>query len=215
LGTFDEMGNALTRQEKGRSPAVAIAGCLLAVAGALVLMGIVTAEALYDATYTTRLNEISDLGATRPPDSVSYQPSSGIFNGVMIAAGLMIIAAACMLHRGLGILRVTISIALLGIGVLGVGLFPGNRTPFHGIFALVAFVSGGVAAILSAKAQDGPLRYVSTGLGGVSLASLLFAIFGSSTLVFDEMGDGGVERWVAYPVVLWMVAFGGYLAAAR
>jgi hypothetical protein len=25
------------------------------------------------------------------------------------------------------------------------------------------------------------------------------------------MGMGGVERWVAYPVVLWVLGMGGYL----
>ena len=35
---------------------------------------------------------------------------------------------------------------------------------------------------------------------------------GDATPLVDELGDGGIERWVAYPVVLWLVAFGGYLA---
>jgi hypothetical protein len=25
------------------------------------------------------------------------------------------------------------------------------------------------------------------------------------------IGDGGTERWVAYPVVLWLVGIGGYM----
>jgi hypothetical membrane protein len=178
-------------------------------------MGIISAEALYDTTYTTRMNEISDLGATRPPNSVSYQPSSGIFNGIMVCAGSLIIVAAYLLHRGLSVQRVTISMTVFGIGVLGVGIFPGNRDPFHGMFALIAFVGGGVAAVLSAKVQQGPMRYISMALGATSLGWLLFAVFGSSTPLFDELGDGGVERWVAYPVVLWTVSFGGYLAAPK
>lgn len=37
----------------------------------------------------------------------------------------------------------------------------------------------------------------------------------SGTLADTKLGSGGVERWIAYPTVLWLVAFGGYLLAAR
>ena len=36
-------------------------------------------------------------------------------------------------------------------------------------------------------------------------------MFTDSTVIYRELGDGGIERWVAYPVVLWLVAFGGNL----
>ena len=29
-----------------------------------------------------------------------------------------------------------------------------------------------------------------------------------------ELGEGGLERWIVYPIVLWLVAFGSYLLAA-
>lgn len=45
------------------------------------------------------------------------------------------------------------------------------------------------------------------------LGSLVAGVFGESTVVYEEMGDGGIERWVAYPVVIWTIAFGAYLAA--
>ena len=52
------------------------AGLLLAIAGSVILMGIITAESQYPFPYTTHDNEISDLGATRPPNSVTHQPSA-------------------------------------------------------------------------------------------------------------------------------------------
>jgi hypothetical protein len=55
-----------------------------------------------------------------------------------------------------------------------------------------------------------PFRYVSASFGLVSLGSLLF----SGPLAASDLGAGGVERWVVYPVVLWVVAFGGYLLGA-
>lgn len=67
------------------------AGILFLLAGSLLFMGIITAEIFYPQGYTTANSEISDLGATRPPDSISYQPSATLFNWTMILSGLLII----------------------------------------------------------------------------------------------------------------------------
>ena len=179
---------------------------------ARILMGIITAEALYPDVYTTFENEISDLGATRPPDSIILQPSAAVFDTLMVVTGAMILASSCFLHKAFSTRRVTISVALIGVGVLGVGVFPGNRETLHPLFALTAFVSGGVAAVLCARVQAAPFRYLSRTLGMITLVSLAIGLFaGESSVFYDKLGDGGVERWIAYPAVLWMVAFGAYL----
>ncbi len=212
-GTPGRQGTvSLTTRASKLSP-LAVAGVLLVLAGATILMGIITAEAVYPDVYTTHENEISDLGATRPPNSIIRQPSATIFNSIMIVSGAAIIGGAFMLHRAFRTKRVTISTALLGIGVLGVGVFPGNVEGLHPLFALTAFLSAGVAAILSARVQTVPYRYISIALGVVTLAALAIGMFGEGTALFDELGDGGVERWIAYPALIWLVSFGGYLAA--
>jgi hypothetical membrane protein len=194
---------------------------LLFLAGAVVLMGIITAEALYPADYNTAGNTVSDLGGTRPSEGgVVLQPSASVFDATMVVSGVMIVAAALSFHLASGRRAVTIPTALLGLGVLGVGIFPGN-TGLHPIFALLTFVSGGVAAILSYKASDSPLRYIVVALGATALLMLVLGILGAPQpdgmgLFGDAgpiaaLGSGGMERWVAYPVVLWLSAFGGYL----
>jgi hypothetical membrane protein len=197
------------------------AGALLFLAGAVILMGIITAEVLYPADYSTAGNTVSDLGGTRPSEGgVVLQPSATVFDATMVVSGVMIVAAAYGLHRAFGRRAVTIPTGLLGLGVLGVGIFPGN-TGLHPIFALLAFVSGGVAAILSYKVSVSPLRYVVVVLGAIALLMLVLGILGAPQpdgmgLLGNEgpivaLGPGGLERWVAYPVVLWLTAFGGYL----
>lgn len=183
---------------------------LLILAGVVILMGIITAEALYPATYTTHDNEISDLGATRPPDSVVLQPSANIFNATMLASGQLLLAAAALQIRSTR-RRAYIALMVTGIAVTGVGIFPGNREPWHPLFALLTFTSGGTAAILVGLTFDGLMRYVSVVLGAITLGVLAFAIVGAETVIFREMGDGGIERWVAYPTTLWFVVAGGYL----
>ena len=118
------------------------AGALLASAGAVVSMAIITAEALYPAAFDTTDNTISDLGATIPPNSVILQPSATIFDVSMIVAGLAIVAGAFFVHRAFACKAVTISLALFGIGALGVGIFPGNHLAPHQLFAMTAFISG-------------------------------------------------------------------------
>lgn len=207
--TPDAVPLPLWRRLRGR----VAAGVLMAAAGIVVTMGIITAEAVYPATYTTHDNEVSDLGATRPPDSIIRQPSARIFNGTMLVAGVLIIAAGEGLRASAAPRRAWVPVALLGIGVLGVGIFPGNRAPMHGMFAMLAFVSGGIGGVLMARVTHSPFRWMSLLLGGTALGALGVAMLADITPLWDELGDGGVERWVVYPVALWLVLAGGYLAS--
>jgi hypothetical membrane protein len=197
----------------GRGRAVSFAGALLFCAGIVSFMGIITAEALYPAGYSTGHNEISDLGATRPPGSIIHQPSAHIFNSAMIAAGILTIVAAYLLYRGFRRKPAAIMIGLFGLGGLGVGIFPGNHGNVHALFALLTFIAGGLAAVVAYTIETAPFRYFSVLLGVVGLASLILNMVLGSASPMAGLGDGGVERWVAYPVMLWVTGFGGHLMA--
>jgi hypothetical membrane protein len=187
-------------------------GGLLFLAGSVILMGIITAEALYPLPYSTNANEISDLGGTRPPDSVILQPSATIFDASMIAVGLLVLVASWLVHRAFGRRSVTLPLALLGAAALGVGIFPGDTGTPHAICALVTFVSGGIAAITAARITVGPFRYLSALLGAIALLTFgTYVVFGDAGPLRD-LGVGGLERWIVYPIVLWVIGFGGYLA---
>jgi hypothetical membrane protein len=190
-----------------------IAGVLLSIAGAAILMGIITSEALYSAPYNTAKNTISDLGGTMPSEGgVVLQPSAAIFDATMLLTGAMIIIGAYFVFRAYTRWAATIPLGLLGIGILGVGIFPGYVPVMHPIFALVAFVSGGVAAVMAYKVASGPIRYISALLGVITLVSVILGFFFLEEWTFvAALGEGGVERWIAYPIVLWLTMFGGYL----
>ena len=196
----------------GRSRVVdlRIGGTLILLAGATILMAIITAEALYPAAYATGANEISDLGGTRPPDSVILQPSATIFNVAMMLTGLMVIVASWFVHRSFGRRAVTIPVLLLGVAALGVGVFPGNTGNPHAIFAMVTFVSGGVAALCASLVTGAAFRYLSIALGAVSLLTLLSYLILGEASPMATMGTGGLERWIVYPIVIWLVSFGAY-----
>jgi len=191
------------------------AGTLLFLAGAIAFMGIITAESLYPSGYSTGDSMISDLGGTEPPDSIVVQPSAAIFDGTMIIVGLAVIAAAVCLHKARRRKSLTIPLLVFGIGALGVGIFPGNTGLVHQIFAETTFIGGGIGAILSYRSLTGPLRYIVVALGAISLVNLVGYIILEDRWFVTALGVGGLERWVAYPVVLWVLGLGGYLLAAR
>jgi hypothetical membrane protein len=187
-----------------------ISGLLFYLSGAIVLMGIITAEALYPSGYTTFKNEISDLGATRQPNSVSFEPSSSIFNTIMWLSGLMILTATFYQHKYFKKLLFTIPVMLFGLGLFGVGIFPGNIRPYHGMSAMLAFLAGGISAITSFKIVKFPYKYIGISLGILALTTWFLAVF-SPTMLVPFIGMGGTERWVAYPLMLWLTGIGGYL----
>lgn len=184
------------------------AGLLFFSGGSLILLGILTAEIFYPGSYSISLDMISTLGASPPPDSVVRQPSARIFDYSMIVSGLLIIAGVVLgklKDRPLALVMV-----LLGIGALGVGIFPAFHSVLHPIVALITFLSGGVAALLSAKVSQAPFSYLSVILGIIILVFLGLGVL-APDLIVPYLGRGGVERWIAYPLIIWLLGFGSSL----
>jgi hypothetical membrane protein len=190
-----------------------LGGLCLTLAGIGILMGSITAEALFDGAYTTHADTLSHLGASEPPDSVVTQPSGTIFDITMLVTGALILAGAWSMHRAAGSKAVCIFTALLGAGVFGVGIFPLTHPGPHTAFAMTAFFSGGIAVILSARETEQPFRTLWTLLGAISLVAIGLGIFLTDWTPVARLGEGGIERWNTYPIVLWLVAYGSYMIA--
>jgi len=191
---------------------LALAGLLLSVAGGVILMGIITAEALYPATYATGTNEISDLGGTRPPAGIVLQPSATIFDTSMVLVGLLLAAGAIFVQRAFRLRSVSLPIGVLGIAAFGVGIFPGNTGAPHAICAMGTFLAGGIAALTSGRVASGPFRLLLVLLGMITLGVLVTYLLLGDSHPMTPLGVGGIERWIVYPVVIWTIAFGGFLA---
>ncbi|HEY9629530.1 MAG TPA: DUF998 domain-containing protein [Coleofasciculaceae cyanobacterium] len=187
-----------------------LSGVLLFLAGSFALMGIITAEVFYPSGYTTFNSEISDLGATKPPNSLIYQPSASIFNITMLLSGLMVLTAALFQHRYFKKLLFTIPLGLFSLGLVGIGVFSPEKTPYHGIFSLLTFISGGVSAIMSFKVVSAPFKFIGIVFGAISLFTWCAVVFAPNMIV-PFIGLGGTERWLVYPIVLWITGLGGYL----
>lgn len=186
-----------------------IAGSIMFVVGAVSLMGIITAETLYP-DYSTR-QDISDLGSTLPPDPIIHEPSATVFNSTMLLTGALLLIATYFVHRAYNRRTLTVPLTVFGIGIFGVGVFPGNIVPWHGLFAMITFISGGLTVVLSSRIVTPPFSYLCLLFGGISLATLASAVFLQDSSPLMALGSGGVERWVVYPLLMWVTGFGGYL----
>jgi hypothetical membrane protein len=203
----------MTSPIRQRLPSVA--GILYSSAGFVLLMGIITAETKYPVFrhYTTR-QEISDLGGTRPPQGLVTQPSAMIFDTTMLIAGVLLLAGAFALWRLYRNRVLTVVSALFGAGAFLVGIFPGNTTP-HPYVAMIAFVFSALTTIAAFKVTSAPFRFMSLGVGLLSLAALIAGELGDNSLFVKSIGIGGTERWQVLPIILWLAFFGGYLLASR
>lgn len=186
-----------------------VAGALFFIAGTLILLGIVTAEATYPG-YSVSQNYVSDLGGAT--NGALMQPTAAVLDTTLVVGGLFIIGGAYAVHSALD-KRVFPSalpllIALAGIGSVGVGVFNETFGIIHWLFSGLTFIAGGFAAIAAFSQEKAPLRYFSVILG---IIALVFAIGPYITPAVAFLGVGGAERWVVYPLVLWLIGFGGYL----
>ena len=190
------------------------AGVLLTSTGIGIIMSIITNEALYPQWrhYSTFANSISDLGGTLPPNSYMVQPNRTIFIATMAVGGVLVLAATYLLWPVIQRRRIVAGLGAFGVGLIGIAVFPGNFAGWHPLFALVCFLAGSVTAILSRKVLATPIRYFAAALGSVALAATVLGLEAFETWGPQaEIGIGGIERWIAYPVLLWLVLFGAQL----
>jgi hypothetical membrane protein len=187
-----------------------LAGAFMFVGGVQFVIGMLLAEILYPG-YSVSGNYISDLGATCRDTCLIYQPSAFIFNtSAMILGILILLGSYCILHEFQNYF-ISILIGLSGLGALGVGLFPETTGLLHLIVSFIAFFFAALSAIAASKLVKTPFAYFSVILGIASLAAL--ALFGLK--FYLGLGPGGMERMMAYPVLLWAIGFGGYLMSPK
>jgi hypothetical membrane protein len=191
-----------------------VAGALLALTGMGMIMAIITNEALYpiDRHYSTFSNSISDLGGTVPPDSYMVEPNRGIFIATMAICGALVLGATVLLWSVIRRRRLVVGLGLFGVGLVGIAIFPGNVATWHPLFAMLCFLGGSITAVMSRKVLAAPVSYFATALGLIALVAI---VLGQETFetwgVQAAIGLGGTERWIAYPVLLWLVMFGTVL----
>ena len=178
-----------------------LAGILIFIASLQFILAMTISEALYPQ-YSVSANYISDLGEPSKAGSVAY-----IFNSSIFLLGLLTVISAYFIQRIFDYKIFSTFLVLTGIGAMGVGLFPESFGILHTIPSFITFFFGALSTIASYKLQKRPLSYLAIILGLLSLLALiLFALD-----IYLGLDKGGMERMIAYPILLWALGFGGHL----
>jgi hypothetical membrane protein len=185
-----------------------IAGIILFVGTFLFILALQVAEFIDGASYNVANNHISDLGTYCTTTCVEL-PSHNLFDVSVFLLGLAIIFGSYFLYRTFKTRVFSGLLILSGIGAMGVGLFPENFATEHRIFSDVVFFFGALAAIASYKIERKPLNYFSPIIGAFSVIMQILYVSGYDL----GLGVGGLERMVAYPILLWGVALGAHMIA--
>jgi len=166
--------------------------------------------------YSLNRNTISDLGNTTCGHfngRFVCSPLHALMNVSFVVLGVTMIVGSALMNCDHSTRRSnTIGFAFIGIGGFGVifvGLFPENSVSIiHGIASALPFVIGNIGVLtlgLSLKVAV-RIRFLTSLAGVVSLLALAF--YASSSYL--GLGEGGLERLVAYPQTLWLIFFGAY-----
>jgi hypothetical membrane protein len=191
----------LLKEKKMKYRERKIAGSLLFIGGIQCVLGIILAEALYPG-YNTSIQTISSLGVG---------PSAIIFNSSVFLIGVLGLTGTYFIHRVFNFNLFTLLFGITCFGAMGVGLFTEATSTFtiHSVFSVITYVFGGISAVMSYKLQKWPLSIFSVVLGVFSLVAMVLLASG----IYLGLGLGGIERMVAYPLLLWIIGFGSHLIA--
>lgn len=150
---------------------------------------------------------ISDLGVI--PETAL------LFNASLAAVGILNLFAGWLLFRSRRSVAVLAVFLLAGIGAVGAALFPLDRGGLHTIFALLAFVTFNLEPLVIGLASRGWLRLVSVlvTIIGLAFVGVMMVGDGGNPAAFGPINHGGTERMIVYPVMLWLLAYGGFLTA--
>ena len=169
--------------------------------------------------YSLTRNTISDLGNT----------SCGIFNNRQICSPLHTLMNISFLTLGITMItgslllcqsfrksrNAMVGFTLFAIGGAGtalVGIFPENTvSALHGIGAALPFLIGNVGVVILGFSLEVPkiLRIYTVLTGSIALAALGVYAIGH----YIGLGEGGLERVVAYPQTIWIIILGIYSLA--
>lgn len=183
---------------------VRVPGLLLLATGAAFIIVTMLAASIAPG-YDFHGGKISDLGV--------IGETALLFNVLLIAMGLLNAVGGYLLYRSYGHVWLLGMYLIAAVGAAGAGVFPLSTGGLHSIFALLAFVFFNLESLGTAVVVGGLMRILSLLAGIVGLVYVVVMLIGDggNAAVFGAIGHGGSERMIAYPVMLWLLAFGGYL----
>lgn len=172
------------------------------------MLVIILAEGI-QPDYVSSIHYVSTLGTGK---------TALFYNTSTIILGISVLISSILI-RSFNSLRVFFILFLItGLATIGVGVFPEDSRPMHGIVTPIALIFGALAAMFSYRLQEKPAAYFCVILGVVSLVSGLWFIpfLGlsvESRAMFMGLYKGTLERIVIYTNLMWVLILGSQLSS--
>jgi len=183
------------------------AGLLLVVGSIQWFFVVLISEGLYSG-YVSSFHYVSTLGTGQ---------TANLYNASTFLLGVCVATASVLIHQFKPSRLFFALLLIAGLGALGLGVFPEDSRPMHGIVTPITLIFGGLAGAFAFKVQSRPLSYLSMvlGAGSIVLGLLFIPYMGlavESDVVYLGFYKGTLERIVIYPLILWMMTLGSQLA---
>ena len=180
--------------------------CFLALAAQF--MTVIMLAAAMAPDYDFGGGAISDLGVVAE--------TALLFNASLVVVGILNLLGGFLFYRTHGKRWLLTVFVLASTGAVGAGVFPLDTGGLHSLFALFAFLFFNMQAIGSATQLTGVMKAIAALAGIVGFVFVVIMVIGDAgnPAVFGPIGHGGAERMIVYPVMLWLIAFDGYLLGA-
>ncbi len=184
-------------------------------ASALLLFGVIQymivvilAEGI-QPDYVSSIHYVSTLGTGK---------TALVYNASTVIMGLCVSLSSLLIRR-FNASRVFFALFLItGLATMGVGIFPEDSRPMHGIVTPIALIFGALAAGFSYKIHENPASYFTVVLGLASLVSGLafipyLGLAVESRAMIMGLYKGTLERIVIYTNLLWVLILGSQLSS--
>ena len=173
------------------------AGLLMVISGIQFMLLVSIAETLYPG-YNTAKYDLSSLA-----DLPIHEPSATIFNVTVFIAGLLIVIASYLIYKRYQSKIFPALLGILGIGAMGVGIFPGYTGNAHVIFAMTSFIFGSLALLTSFTIlKDSMLKYILIVLGAVAFLDILLVIILQDTSPLWHLVSAGLKDLLSIQLFL-------------
>ena len=207
---------------------------MLFIGNTVFVLGLAVAESVFRG-YSVSRDFISDLGAPisvplNPPGILTVQqPASIIYILSLSILTVLSLEAAWQFRKTFPAKRFWKVFVVFAAGLVALPLsyipyyvYAGQQimqpisnvpTPLiagaivHDALSGLVFFFGGLSAIESRKLVQKPLDGLFPIAGAITIGAAVLSGVG----VDLGLGPGGIERIVAYPILVWALAFGGYL----
>lgn len=175
-------------------------GTGFAVSGILSILAITAASAVYP-DYSSRNQAISYLGGAGVSTELFW-------NSAVVLVGIILFVSSYLFFRRDHFPALSVFLALTSIGFLMVGTSPWNVYPVtHGIGANLIFIFGTASCLDASIRFSGSFSHISLAMGILSIIAYISPYF----VGYSLFGSGGFERLLFYPILMWLIAFGGFM----